>query len=75
MGVELGLSIHYLDEIKADYHGSVRKCCFEMLNKWLSSDLSASWKKLFHAIEPPIVSTVPKGKELQLLYELLYIYT
>ena len=64
IGVELGLSIHSLDEIKADNHGMVRKCCLEMLNKWLSTDLSATWKKLFHAIEPPIVSTVSKGEEV-----------
>ena len=62
IGEYLGLSDYSLDEIEADNRYSVSNCCYVMLAKWLNLDEKASWKKLFHAIELLLVSTVPDNK-------------
>lgn len=62
IGAHLGLPGYSLDEIEANNQHSVRNCCYAMLSKWLESDEEASWKKLFHAIELLLVSTVSDNK-------------
>lgn len=65
VGVELGLSNAALDIVEAENQGSFRKCS-AMLAKWLSVDTNSSWKKLFCAIESPVISSVPyKGESFQ----------
>ena len=50
IGTELGLTDETLSIIQEDNPSSVKKRCNAMLSKWLKVDTSASWKKLFTAI-------------------------
>ena len=51
IGLELGLKDYQIANITKDYPNSSVTCCREMLQKWLNSDLSASWGKLDDAIK------------------------
>ena len=51
IGAKLDLSAGKLSEIGADYPSQCKTCCIKMLEGWLSVDLTASWKKLFVALE------------------------
>ena len=51
IGILLGLSWDVLETIKDGYEPSAIDCCNAMLEKWLQIDPSASWRKLFIAIE------------------------
>ena len=57
IGTLLGLPSGELKSIEAGYPTNVKWCCNQMLEKWLEVDPSASWKKLFEAIESPAVSS------------------
>ena len=59
IGVELGLTDAKLRAIRKDNPHSVRDCCNEMFSEWLRVDTTASWVKLFTAIESPAVSGGP----------------
>ena len=63
IGTLLGLPIGELEAIEAGYPTNVKWCCNQMLKKWLEKDNTASWRKLFTAIESPAVScsTPDKG--------------
>ena len=64
MGTLLGLPIGELNIIEAGYPTNVKWCCNRMLEKWLEVDSTASWEKLFTAIESPAMSydeSVDKG--------------
>ena len=50
IGTLLDLSVKTLDIIELD-HRKVRYCCNAMLETWLHIDPTASWRKLFTAIE------------------------
>ncbi|XP_065885602.1 protein NLRC3-like isoform X1 [Dysidea avara] len=59
IGVELGLSDAKLREIEVNYPRDVKQCCNRMFSEWLRVDMTASWEKLFTAIESPAVSGGP----------------
>ena len=59
IGVELGLTDAKLREIRKDNPDSVKSCCNRMFSEWLRVDTTASWEKLFTAIESPGVSGGP----------------
>ena len=50
LGILLGLPSGTLDNI-ASLRSPDSECCGSMLQKWLQVDLTATWKKLFKAIE------------------------
>lgn len=56
IGILLGLPSGTLDIIERDYVHKATRCCNAMLRKWLEMDTTASWEKLFTAIESPAVS-------------------
>ena len=57
----LGLSTGVLDIIENDCRGKAESCCNSMLEKWLDTDHTASWRKLFDAgvvlpeVEPEVL--------------------
>ena len=59
IGVELGLTDAKLREIEAGYPTNFKWCCNRMFAEWLRVDTTASWEKLFTAIESPAVSSGP----------------
>ena len=59
IGVELGLSDAKLREIEVNYPRDVKQCCNRMFSEWFRVDTTASWEKLFAAIESPAVSGGP----------------
>ena len=64
IGALLDLPGATLDIIERDNHYKARECCNAMLREWLQVDSTASWGKLFTAIELPTVSSgraVDKG--------------
>ena len=56
IGVLLGIPSEALDIIENDNRDKAEPCCNEMLKKWLQVDITASWEKLFTAIESPAMS-------------------
>ena len=56
IGILLNLSWDVLETIKDRYGPSAIPCCNVMLEKWLKIDPSASWRKLFTAIESPAMA-------------------
>ena len=62
LGVELGLLECKLNEIEANNPLDCRKCCNRMLAAWLTSKPNASWKKLFDALESPVLQSSSEGK-------------
>lgn len=56
IGTLLDLPTGTLDIIENDNVHKAVHCCNSMLNKWLKVDETASWEKLFAAIESPAVS-------------------
>ena len=62
IGTLLDLPSGELKAIEAGYPTNVQWCCNQMLEKWLKVDPTASWGKLFTAIESPAVSS---GCQLQ----------
>jgi len=59
IGVELGLTDAKLRAIRKNNPHSVKDCCNDMFSEWLRLDKTASWEKLFAAIESPAVSGGP----------------
>ena len=59
IGTELGLSAGALGIIENDNMYKAVQCCNSMLEKWLEVDITASWEKIFKAIESPAVRCVP----------------
>ena len=57
IGTLLGLPSGELKAIEAGWPTNVKWCCNQMLKKWLEVDPTASWKKLFIAIDSPAVSS------------------
>lgn len=55
IGIELGLSHAKLKIIAVDHSQRCEDCCNQMLAEWLQIDPTASWKKLFDAVESPTV--------------------
>ena len=75
MGTLLGLPIGELNAIEAGWPTNVKWCCNQMLEKWLETDSTASWEKLFTVIESPTISGVfMKGGYRYILYTHIYIY-
>ena len=62
IGTQLGLSTGALDIVKEDHHHESIPCCNAMLEQWLQMDITASWGKLFTAIESPAVSCGASNK-------------
>ena len=67
LGILLNLPSETLDGIELDYRNQVIPCCWAMLEKWLEMDTTASWSKLFTAIESlAVVTSAPvKGAYVQ----------
>ena len=67
LGLELGLNQCTIENINANhqYHANrVQACCKAMLQKWLQSDLSATWGKLDDAIKNiKAANMVPTDKD------------
>ena len=62
-GALLGLSTGVLDIIDNDCRGKAESCCNSMLEKWLDTDHTASWRKLFDAgVELPEMLEKDNGK-------------
>ena len=62
-GALLGLSTGALDIIENDCRGKAESCCNAMFEKWLDTDHTASWGKLFDAgIELPETHVTDNGK-------------
>ena len=59
IGSLLGLPNGELKAIEAGYPTNVKWCCNQMLEKWLEMDTTASWDKMFRAIESPAVTISP----------------
>ena len=57
IGTLLDLPNGILQAIEAEYPINVEWCCNKMFEKWLEVDPTASWEKLFTAIESPAVSS------------------
>ena len=58
LGTLLGVRSGDLKIIEASYPNNPRRCCNEMLEKWLDTDPTASWNKLDAAIQSPAMSTI-----------------
>ena len=56
IGELLGLPEKELKSIKDIYPMNPRWCCNRMLESWLKTDPSATWIKMFEAIESPAMS-------------------
>ena len=63
IGTLLGLSSGRLKAIEAAYPTNAKRCCNQMLEKWLNIDTTASWGKLLTVIGSPAVlySSPDKG--------------
>ena len=57
LGTMLGLPTGELNTIEAEYPTNFKWCCERMLEKWLDMDTTATWKKMFTAIESPAISS------------------
>ena len=57
IGTLLGIDIEELNIIEHGNRDKAKLCCNEMLQWWLRVDPTASWEKLFTAIESPAVSS------------------
>ena len=44
-------STHQLNNIRANYHNDIRKCCSELFDYWLSTDTECNWYKLMDALK------------------------
>ena len=56
IGTVLGLPNEKLKIIEEDFPRNTKRCCNQMFQTWLETDTTASWEKLFAAIESPAVS-------------------
>ena len=61
IGTLLGVASEKLDIIEHDNRDKAERCCNDMLKWWLQVDLTASWGKLFTAIESPAMSSGQEG--------------
>lgn len=57
IGTQLGLSGDALDIIEVDNIYKAVPCCNAMFSQWLELHSDASWKKVFSAIESPLMYT------------------
>ena len=55
IGIKLDMPIGVLNFIAAE-NRTIKRCCNEMLEKWLDLDTTASWRKLINVIESEAVS-------------------
>ena len=67
IGIQLNLSDGDLSVIKEDNPLKVERRCNAMLSKWLAVDSSASWQKLFTAIDVCIGKCTVQGDYLAFL--------
>ncbi len=51
LGINLGIEMYKLDEIKAKCSGDPVMCKYRMLDMWLRLNTEASWKDVFIALE------------------------
>jgi len=68
IGTQLDLFSGALDIIEHDHMHKATHCCNAMLKKWLEMDTTASWGKLFTAIESPAVSSAPDKGDYSFVY-------
>ena len=51
LGVQLDVSAPKIKEIDVNNRGQVAECRYDLVQFWLESDLSCSWKKLIDALK------------------------
>lgn len=54
IGVELKVDISVLENLRENFalhHNKTEECCKGMIKQWLRVDASATWEKLFKAID------------------------
>ena len=61
IGTLLDLPTGELKAIEAGWPTNIKWCCNQILEKWLETDTSASWKKVFTVIDSPAVSGHHQG--------------
>ena len=55
IGTLLGISSGELRTIEAGYPTNTKRCCNKMFEQWLEMDLTATWEKVFAAIDSPAI--------------------
>ena len=55
VGSLLGIPLGELRTIEATYPTNVKQCCNQMLERWLEMDPTATWEKIFAAIDSPAI--------------------
>ena len=69
MGILLNIPIASLNTIEYDNAYKASRCCNAMLEKWLEIDSTATWKKLFFAVECiTTFSTTENGISSNIVY-------
>ena len=58
IGTSLGFGTGYLDAVECDYPKNNFWCCNKLLEKWVDSDTTASWKKIIQIIYSPAVTAL-----------------
>ena len=51
LGIQLDISISYLDQIEKNYGGDTERCRIEVINFWLRNVQKFTWNKLARAVE------------------------
>jgi hypothetical protein len=69
LGIQLGLEIHKIKEIKADEPGGVQRCKEKMIARWLGkSGEESPWRKLVEALRSDMVSHNALAHNIELKY-------
>lgn len=83
LGIELGVAQCDLDNIERSKMGDVSRCKLGLIDKWLSTDLHATWEKLAQALQTigePIIAAEIRAAYLQGgdrkagMYVCMYVY-
>ena len=61
IGTLLGVPNGELKIIQATFPTDLKRCCNNMWETWLDTDTTASWRKVFAAIESPAISSMFKN--------------
>ena len=60
IGYCLDMTIGALKAIERNYSSNVKWCCQQMFEEWLQKDPTASWGKVFAAIDSTLVYNEPQ---------------
>ena len=71
IGALLGIPNEELKAIEVGYPTNLKWCSNKMLEKWLEMDSTASWSKIFKAIQSPAMSSTSKSSNaIQLKFKI-----